>query len=572
MTLKARGAVVAVVARDSQRYARQNHHPDGDGRPFFSVAGPDGRHQLGPQTSCGALPKRSRGQAPPLIIVSSLDQTHLTWPPSRPASCLPAARITRPRGLRFSSTQRWGPSLFFHDRTLASLKLDGTFATPSPGPRSWRETSGKPNASSSRGLSWPYLLDFECLNVHEPPPHLRQHVWTPGGTQYRTSTDPRAPRILFGLNTGSIRHHTLHHPANMSRFDEASVWPLAQPQQTPGHIYVPPATTSGPSVAHKPNTAVGATAPSPGDHETRHTDPRPTWTPKAHAASDDAFTDDPCPVLALATVRPDARTTTWRRLLPAGWKRGFSQADLRRLRTTRSSLRALVFRWNRRERNPNLFPEAALCVANLPPAARQLPTTEVARPLPSPEAPFFRGPGGVPSTLALLLGLDSDAGGSLKLSASLPSTSVEPAMDGGASFLGSTGRFSARTRCDLNSRISSIHWRRRCKFLSEPSLGSWKPTAFLLHVIFVDGICIPHFLEVRTFPYVNLLVGRLAVVSLVGLRKLRLRPLCATCSCSVLPHQGLQAASLFRVRELEQTHVLFTADIMNRGGPFPRWQ
>ena len=36
-------------------------------------------------------------------------------------------------------------------------------------------------------------------------------------------------------------------------------------------------------------------------------------------------------------------------------------------------------------------------------------------------------------------------------------------------------------RCDLNSRRSSIHSRRRCKFLSEPSLGSWKPTAVLLH-------------------------------------------------------------------------------------------
>ena len=74
----------------------------------------------------------------------------------------------------------------------------------------------------------------------------------------------------------------------------------------------------------------------------------------------------------------------------------------------------------------------------------------------------------------------------------------------------------------------------------------------------VDAFCVPHFLEVRSFPYINLLVGRHAVVSLIGLRKLRLRPLWATyfvfCSAT---HQGLQAASLFRVRELEQTHVLF---------------
>ena len=88
----------------------------------------------------------------------------------------------------------------------------------------------------------------------------------------------------------------------------------------------------------------------------------------------------------------------------------------------------------------------------------------------------------------------------------------------------------------------------------------------------VDALCVPHVLEVRSVPNVNLLVGRLAVVSLVGLRKLRLRPLCATCSRSVLPPKGPQAARLFRSRELEQTHVLFPADIMNRGGPFPRWR
>ena len=43
-----------------------------------------------------------------------------------------------------------------------------------------------------------------------------------------------------------------------------------------------------------------------------------------------------------------------------GW---FSQADFRRQRTAPSS--------NRRERNPNLFPAAAFCVANFPPAAQQ---------------------------------------------------------------------------------------------------------------------------------------------------------------------------------------------------------
>ena len=66
------------------------------------------------------------------------------------------------------------------------------------------------------------------------------------------------------------------------------------------------------------------------------------------------------------------------------------------------------------------------------------------------------------------------------------------------------------------------------------------------------------------------MVGRHALVSLVGLRKLPLRPLCATNLRFALLPKGLQAASLSRVRELQQAHVLFSADIMNRGGPFPR--
>ena len=43
---------------------------------------------------------------------SSSDRTHLTWPPSRLDSCLPLGtlRITRPRPLRVSSTQRSFPS------------------------------------------------------------------------------------------------------------------------------------------------------------------------------------------------------------------------------------------------------------------------------------------------------------------------------------------------------------------------------------------------------------------------------------------------------------------------------
>ena len=62
----------------------------------------------------------------------------------------------------------------------------------------------------------------------------------------------------------------------------------------------------------------------------------------ASSDTDDSLAGDPCPVLTLATVRPDARTTMWYKLFPEmeGW---FSQLDFRRLRTARSSLEALVF-------------------------------------------------------------------------------------------------------------------------------------------------------------------------------------------------------------------------------------
>ena len=60
----------------------------------------------------------------------------------------------------------------------------------------------------------------------------------------------------------------------------------------------------------------------------------------------------------------------------------------------------------------------------------------------------------------------------------------------------------------------------------------------------VDGLCVPHFLEVRSFPYVNLLVVRDAVVSPVGLRKLRLRPLSATCSRFALATQRSAGSEL----------------------------
>ena len=68
-------------------------------------------------------------------------------------------------------------------RLLASdssttLRLDGAHATPSPKPCIRRKTPGGSGAPELLGLSWLCNLNFAVLNVVEPPPHLRQHVWT----------------------------------------------------------------------------------------------------------------------------------------------------------------------------------------------------------------------------------------------------------------------------------------------------------------------------------------------------------------------------------------------------------
>ena len=79
-----------------------------------------------------------------------------------------------------------------------------------------------------------------------------------------------------------------------------------------------------------------------------------TRTLKSHAASsgtDDTLTNDTSLVLALAAVHPDARTKSWCDLLPK-MEGCFSKADLRLLPIPR----------NRRERNPNTFLAAAVCV------------------------------------------------------------------------------------------------------------------------------------------------------------------------------------------------------------------
>ena len=81
----------------------------------------------------------------------------------------------------------------------------------------------------------------------------------------------------------------------------------------------------------------------------------------------------------------------------------------------------------------------------------------------------------------------------------LPSTSVEPAMDGGASSLGSTDRFSART--DATSTLAGLQSIRgedvNAQSNCHRALGNVPHRCCM--TVRVDGLCVPHFPEVRTF-------------------------------------------------------------------------
>ena len=163
-----------------------------------------------------------------------------------------------------------------------------TLTTPSPGPRSWRETRGEPKAPCSRGLSWPHILDFAGLSVFEPPPHSRHHAWTLEGTQCRTTTDPWAG-ISLRFHHGPVRHHTPHHPTIISMLCL---------------VFSPPTSTCAP--ARTPPPLQSQTSSRCSKFASDFWLHR-SWSPKPL----DATRNDLCPVLALDAVRRDARTTTW---------------------------------------------------------------------------------------------------------------------------------------------------------------------------------------------------------------------------------------------------------------------
>ena len=240
-----------------------------------SVPGPHGRHQPRPKRDIRRFVEAFTAESPPAAhpsLVSGPDPLDLAaivarfLPPSRPP------RTTRPRlpptlpdptqGL-FTLTPGARPC------SLQSRRPPSNWTVPQPrrfhGRASWRKTAGEPDNPGSCGLSWPYIPDFAGLNVHEPPPYTRQHFWTPGGTQCRTSADSWLQERPSASSWAPLDNTpTPHHPATISRSMRPTVLPSAQPQadsQPPR--CAPPATTRGPPDAHRPCTAPRAAAPSP---------------------------------------------------------------------------------------------------------------------------------------------------------------------------------------------------------------------------------------------------------------------------------------------------------------------
>ena len=149
-------------------------------------------------------------------------------------------------------SQPMGPSALHKKQVMMSVQTDiaeaGEHAVqtlpevpPEPGTQAGlhfslyllqgRAAGGRPREAWR--LPFPPLLghyesNFAGLNVHEPPPHPRQHVWMPG------------TGALSDFSRGPSRQHSLHHHlARLSRDDEAMMCPSAQiqvtlPARTPG--------------------------------------------------------------------------------------------------------------------------------------------------------------------------------------------------------------------------------------------------------------------------------------------------------------------------------------------------
>ena len=165
-----------------------------------------------------ASSRRSRGQSPLPTTPSSLDGTHLTWPPSRLHSCLPLAATTRRQGHPPAS------------RT--TLPFASHVDLPQTG-RHLSQAAQMGRVSRKGGPPVPVA----CLRQTRLRGPERARTAT---AHEATRLDARRDSVLdldLGLGDPSSdpRQHTRHHPTTTFRNDESMVWPSAQPQLTPNH-------------------------------------------------------------------------------------------------------------------------------------------------------------------------------------------------------------------------------------------------------------------------------------------------------------------------------------------------
>ena len=209
-------------ASTSPKSARDGHdhepEPDDDRRPTISVVGLHERHQPRPPTRYTPLHPGVHGD-------------------SRRRSSFPRLCTEQP-DLAAIATRFLPPSLgpSHHLSSSAPTLLDqrlGSFpCLQNHTPVEPRHLVGRTRTVGGRPPGFPWLVLAihsrpSGLNVRDPPPHSRQHVWTPGGTQCRTATFLCSPEHPFGrtslrLPVGPARQHTLTtrrpHPGTMRRW------------------------------------------------------------------------------------------------------------------------------------------------------------------------------------------------------------------------------------------------------------------------------------------------------------------------------------------------------------------
>ena len=279
-------------------------------------------HQVSTLFACDPSPQSSPlFHSRPHLAQPPLTRPRATWPPS-PVLAIPPRRLPSdlapPRRLHTARAHavgrrhaggRWSPQ---HAASLPQTSCTS---------RAWAREIRNNTRNSAPGLHEGCLV-----GPGQAMPHCRDQRTTPG-----------LPLVIHF----SLPRHLKPHPT-----------PQASPQPNPNAAGGPADRTG-----YASSSVSGGQEISP----CRRSSAGPS-------GFHDASTADACPV-SLATVPPDSRTTFRCLLLPTMEGRS-SHAEHLRLRVIHASLRALVFLGNRRERNPQRFAEAALCVT---PLVRHLP-------------------------------------------------------------------------------------------------------------------------------------------------------------------------------------------------------